>query len=428
MRVLSLSVIAVLLTAVTPGAEAPGVTLGINGRANATPTIAAADRFVAVVWGASLPAGATDVYAAVSRDGGRTFAQPVRVNDVDGSASLGGEQPPHVSLVRRAGHDPDIAVVWTAKSKEGTRLMVARSNDGGASFGPAAPIEGGIASGNRGWESTTVDRDGHVVAMWLDHRETAASASSPPMQHEGHDHGKMNMPKADGAARAQLSKLYFARVDDPSSAKAVTGGVCYCCKTAVATGPDGSIYAAWRHVYPGNIRDIAFTLSRDGGRTFAAPLRVSDDRWELDGCPENGPSIAVDARNAVHVVWPTLVSSQAKDGEPTLGLFYAATRDGQRFSARRRIATDGVPRHPQLVVTGDNELIAAWDEEAGGGSRRVIMARAAPKSAGESVTFAREVVSGATRADYPVIAATTGAVVIAWTSGAGNSVVHVERR
>jgi len=34
-------------------------------------------------------------------------------------------------------------------------------------------------------------------------------------------------------------------------------------------------FAAWRHVYPGNIRDIAFTVSRDGGRTlrnrFASP-------------------------------------------------------------------------------------------------------------------------------------------------------------
>jgi hypothetical protein len=284
--------------------HSPGVALGIKGRANATPTIAAAGRFVAVVWGASLPAEATDVYAAVSRESGRTFAVPVRVNDVTGEASLGGEQPPHVSLVRRGGRDPEIAVVWTAKTKEGTRLLVARSIDGGASFGNAAPIAGGVASGNRGWESTTVDRDGHIVTIWLDRRETAtAGGSTSPMQHEGHDHGKMGAPKADGSGRALLSTLFFARLDDPASAQAVTCGVCYCCTTAVASGPGGSIYAAWRHVYPGNIRDIAFTLSRDGGRTFAAPVRVSDDRWALDGCPENGPAIAVDARNAVHVVW-----------------------------------------------------------------------------------------------------------------------------
>jgi hypothetical protein len=54
------------------------VVLGIGGRANATPSIAASGNFVSVVWGASTDAGATDVYASVSRDGGRTFDTPVR--------------------------------------------------------------------------------------------------------------------------------------------------------------------------------------------------------------------------------------------------------------------------------------------------------------------------------------------------------------
>ena len=41
----------------------------------------------------------------------------------------------------------------------------------------------------------------------------------------------------------------------------VTGGVCYCCKTAIAAGPADTLYLAWRHVYPGNMRDMAFTVS-----------------------------------------------------------------------------------------------------------------------------------------------------------------------
>jgi hypothetical protein len=119
------------------------------------------------------------------------------------------------------------------------------------------------------------------------------------MHHEGQDHTGQ-APKTDGAAKAELSKLYFSRLDGSGDPRALTGGVCYCCKTAVAAGPNGSLYAAWRHVYPGNIRDIAFTVSRDNGRTFAAPLRVSDDHWVLDGCPENGPAMAIDGRDRVH--------------------------------------------------------------------------------------------------------------------------------
>ena len=138
--------------------------------------------------------------------------------------------------------------------------------------------------------------------------------------------------RTDGVARAQLSKLFFGRLSSPGSARALTGGVCYCCKTAIATGSDGSIHAAWRHVYPGNIRDIAFTMSADGGRSFTPPVRVSEDRWVLDGCPENGPAIAVDASRRIHVVWPTLIPGRTPTSEPTLGLFYA--RHGTGVSSR----------------------------------------------------------------------------------------------
>jgi hypothetical protein len=139
--------------------------------------------------------------------------------------------------------------------------------------------------------------------------------------------------RGDGAERAQLSKLFFARMDDPQSVRSVTGGVCYCCKTALTTGPDGSIYAAWRHVYPGNRRDIAFAVSRDRGRTFGSPVRVSEDQWQLDGCPENGPTIALDSSSRVHVLWPTLITAS---GQETLALYHAVSRDGRTFSRRAR--------------------------------------------------------------------------------------------
>ena len=49
------------------------VTLSIAGRTNANPSIAAAGDAVGIVWAASVPDGGTDVYCAVSRDGGRSF-------------------------------------------------------------------------------------------------------------------------------------------------------------------------------------------------------------------------------------------------------------------------------------------------------------------------------------------------------------------
>ena len=135
------------------------------------------------------------------------------------------------------------------------------------------------------------------------------------------------------------------------------------------------LVAAWRHVYPGDLRDIAFAISRDGGRSFSAPSRVSEDGWAINGCPDDGPALVVDAGGVTHIVWPTVIAGD----EPVGALFYASTRDGQRFTPRVRIPTLGSPKpmHPQMALAADGTLVVAWDELIDG--RRV--AAAAPAHA-----------------------------------------------
>jgi len=402
-----------LALAGTLSAAGGSIELGVKGRGNATPTIAAEGSFVAVAWGGTEKSGATDVFLAVSRDGGRSFGAPVRVNNVEGDARLNGEQPPHVALVPRAGHDPAIVVVWTTKGTAGTKLLQTRSNDGGKSFPAAPPVPGTEAPGNRGWQAIAVEPGGRVDAVWLDHREMASDSS---MAASHHDHAGS---KPDGVAMAQKSKLFFASLDGATAPHAVTGGVCYCCKTALVGGAGGSIYAAWRHVYPGNLRDMAFTQSRDGGRTFTPPVRISEDKWMLEGCPDDGPSMTVDATKRIHVVWPTLVSGEGKDAEPTIALFYATSTDGRQFTARQRIPAEGVPHHPRIAVNAAGALTVVWDESAAG-TRRIAMAQAAANP-GAPPQFRRQALTNGGAAIYPAIAVTADAVVTAWTSGASES-------
>jgi hypothetical protein len=402
---------------------APSRTLAVVGRSNATPSIASDGEFVTITWGASTPSGATDVYAAVSRDGGRTFGAPVHVNDADGSARLNGEQPPRVAVRGTA-----ITVVWTAKGANGTRIMQSSSKDGGQTFGKSAPVPGSDASGNRGWENAVADRSGRVYAVWLDHRELAQQDGAVSASH--HDHsGQASATtaadqKPDGVAMAQRSKLSVTSLDGAVEPRAITGGVCYCCKTAVATGANGSVFAAWRHVYPGNIRDIAFAASRDSGKTFGAPLRVSEDKWVLEGCPDDGPAMAVDAKNRVHIVWPTLIT-EGPTGEPTIALFYAMSVDGTRFTPRKRIPTEGMPHHPQMAIGADGALTVAWDEGANG-TRRAAVALTTVDGAAGGAPLVRTLL--ADTAVYPVVAAAGGATIAAWTSGASsNSTIQVRR-
>lgn len=414
--------------------------LTVAGRSSAFPSVDARGSFVAVAWGATRE-GASDVMVAVSRDGGRTFGTPVRASDDATRASLGGEQPPRVVVLParassgEASRDLGVAVVWSMKTPGGTRLMQARSADGGRSFGRPALVTGTDAPGNRGWHSVTTDAQGRVVVVWLDHRALATPASGTAGAAHEHDHAAMQAAGAGAAgsgdsaartaasvARAQQSKLYVAVADDPSSVRAVADGVCYCCRTSVTTMDDGGIVAAWRHVYAGNFRDIALTISRDRGRTFSAPARVSEDGWSIDGCPENGPTVVTQGAR-IHVIWPTVVSVPGR--EPEMRLFHASSTDGLHFTARQQVPTVGTPRHVQATLVGSS-LALAWDEEANG-SRRVAAATGTTAADG-TVRFTRRVVADDARHSYPVIATTTDGAIVAWASGpSAESTVRVAR-
>src|SRR4051812_45171192 len=154
-------------------------TISVPGRASTNVSVAASGDIVAIVWAAAVPSGQTDIFASTSSDAARTFGAPVHVNDVDGDARVSGEQPPRVVLVaRKQGQAPSIVVVWTAKGAAGTKMLQARSEDGGRTFGRSAVVPGGDAAGNRGWESLTVGPTGAVDALWLDHRDMT--------EHQGH--------------------------------------------------------------------------------------------------------------------------------------------------------------------------------------------------------------------------------------------------
>jgi hypothetical protein len=221
---------------------------------------------------------------------------------------------------------------------------------------------------------------------------------------------------------AQRSALYTSIVGRPGSVRIITTGVCYCCKTAMATGGKGELFAAWRQVYPGSVRDIAASVSKDGGRTFAPPIKVSDDGWVLNGCPDDGPALAIGKASAVHVVWPTVVT--AAGGAGTLQLFYATSVDGRTFTPRQRIPTDGVPHHPQIAVAVDGRVVIAWDE-SGKGEKRVAFAHGLPDATGR-VQLARFPVAAA--GAYPAVVSTADGVIAAWTSGTGSgTTIQVER-
>lgn len=379
--------VAALAAAPAPAPDAPaGVRLGVSGRRNTGAALAADGASVVVAW-AAVSDAATDVYAAFSNDGGASFGPPVRVNDVPGDARMSGEQAPRVTLGR------GVQVVWL--SRQGIRAATAAP--GSTRFAPAVTVNAAGLKGMRGWQSLALDAAGRPHVAWLDGR------------------GEGGAPVSLGGGRAGMRQDLFQAVgkgDGTFAETRVATDVCFCCKTSVAAGADGSVYVAWRHIYPPNLRDIAVARSGDGGTTFGPPARVSEDGWAIDGCPDDGPSIAVGARGIVHVAWPTLVSKDADKG-----IFYSWSHDGRTFAPRVRL-DEGAPggaAHPSLALAG-GRVVVAWEQQGGDGPR--VFARAIvgdPTSAASAPRLEPVSALGTASASYPVVAATGEAVLAAWT-------------
>ncbi len=372
-----------------PASASTDASLGVPQRANSTPWVAAAGSFVAVTWAAAAN-GKGDIFVATSRDGGRTFAMPVRVNAAEGTARISGEIAPRVAVSAGAGKEPIVTVTWNAK--EPAAIRTARSRDGGRTFVEEKQLQKAGAIGDRGWQAATLDSRGRLHAIWLDHRAMAAGKG------EG-DHSP-HKGEHDGVAMAQRSALYYAA--DGAAERELFKGVCYCCKTAMATGPKGEIFAAWRHVFAGNMRDMAFTMSRDGGKTFTPLTRVNQDGWSIQGCPDDGPAMAVDAKGTVHLVWPTVKNEQGV-------ILYSTSHDGTTFRAPVQLPTLGGPKpsHPQVAISGNGRVFVAWDEVRDGVRRAAIApvgGSAAPQVLGDATS-------------YPVMAATSSGLIAVWTSG-----------
>jgi hypothetical protein len=362
----------------------------IDGRSNGSPAVAAYGKRIAVVWTASTEA-ASDIYLSVSVDNGATFAPPVRVNDVEGDARASGEQPARVVM------DKTIHVVWPSKDDGRPVIRYARSTDDGRTFSKAATAAGGGLSGARGWHAAAIGYDGGMHLVWLDGRHAA------PHQHE---HGKPT-PKATAMRQAPRQDVFHAswKGDAARAENPVAANVCFCCKTAVVASGE-RVYVAWRHIFPGSIRDIAVARSDDNGVTFGAPARLSEDGWKLDACPDDGPAMAADTHGGVHVVWPTLVAGDP----PRKGIFYASRgHDEGTFTPRLRLDSgEADPSHPQIASDDHGNTAIVWDEHAGG-VRRIVLRPVSNGAAQTPQMFTGEGVS------YPVAAAAEGQWIVLWS-------------
>ena len=336
-----------------PTLDAP-VTLAAARAANPTVAVDSASGRVYVAWVQQAADSGWDVYLA-GGDAAGAFGVPVRVNDRAGEAMVATENPPQVVVTGDGG----VVVAWVTSLRPDSAgvadisVRLARSDDQGRSFGPAttfAGAPGGLSRANMYYD-LAAGPGATLYLGWLDlHWYTDTLA------HRHRDHVPDSVPVPE-------DRVEFRVAASHDGGRSFGAGVvldtvsCICCRTAVASGPDGRVHALWRHVFGGSVRDFLSARSDDGAASFAPPARVHEDGWVLNGCPDTGGDIVVDAAGVVHAAWYT--------GAPgRVGLWYARG-DGPAgaFGAPVALLPAGhlPPAHVKLAA-GGGRVFGIWED------------------------------------------------------------------
>src|SRR5262249_28898570 len=146
-----------------------------------------------------------------------------------------------------------------------------------------------------------------------------------------------------------------------------------------------------------------------GSAQFEAAVKVNREPWRFEGCPHDGPSLAL-AGGRLHVLW-----MDAHTGKRRV---YHASSVLADLKFTPHEVSPGLPGehgHPRLVASPDGTLHAVWDTSlkegpastTHGGAGGHALAR--PSGAGRAIVYAHSADGGAHFASARTVAPRAGA-------------------
>ncbi len=234
----------------------------------------------------------------------------------------------------------------------------------------AAALASGCAAAHRHADGKDTDRN----AMWQKSLARAPLAATAAFDARGRlwlanvDSGHVRVRHSDDRGQTFSAPV---RVNPEPERIAADGEN----RPKLGFGKHGEVYVSWTQSldvpFAGHVR---FAHSRDGGKTFSAPITVNDDRAPIS---HRFDSLIADGAGHVHLVWLDKRAKDAAGGAYAgIALYHAVSTDGGKsFSANRKLAdhtceccrialvldTDGVPaalwRHVFDKDTRDHALL-----------------------------------------------------------------------
>ncbi|HVP02494.1 MAG TPA: sialidase family protein [Solirubrobacteraceae bacterium] len=400
--------------------------------------------------------------AALTGCGGSGGRAATGVRTIGASARVApGRNTSFMSAIADARHGR-VYATWSRSLGEKTRVYVAASTDGGRTFG--APVWMAHDDG-AGMPSLRVDDAGRVYVTWthfdLAHLLDPKNAYSNPSWQvlaRSDDAGRtfttpvaVTTERRGGSAFGALSVapdghtvsafwLDYLPVFDPrhravgrDAARALVatsrdGGrtfaapvvvdrtSCVCCEPYGYTVDGRTAFALrdWQHgTARADIRDIA--VVQDAAAGWTAPQHVHDDHFLLHHCPSVGPAVAVDDHGLEHVAWWTGASGRA-------GYWYATRRGDGSFSAPVPVERHPVAPNENNATLALDDTGTAWTATVGHGEFDASGNELKAPNAVKVYAIApdgrvREVPAAEMSGAYPQLATLPGTLVEVWNDG-----------
>jgi hypothetical protein len=272
------------------------------------------------------------IYVQHSSDEGKTYSAPSIVNRAPEKIAAHAENRAKIQL-DNAGN---IYISWTQSfNKPYTgNIRFSRSVDGGQSFSQPITVNDDLQEISHRFDSMVVSDDGKVFISWLDKRDQQAA--------------KDNQQEYIGGA------LYYRYSADQgktfSKNMNLSDNACVCCRIAMALDNNNLPVIAWRDIYGNDvnnqIRDHSLLTFRSALKP-AKKIRLSNEQWNIDGCPHHGPALDVDGNNVVHSTW-----FNDTDGEYVL--FYGNSAGD--YNAMGFGQADKQSAHPYVLTLNQNAM------------------------------------------------------------------------
>jgi len=215
------------------------------------------------------------MYVDVSIDSGKTFSLPVQVNSFEQKISAWPENPPAIEI----SPSGRINILYYADENQKSTSFFTYSDDNGQTFSSPSLISDHAQSAMHYMDKMLVDKENNVYLFWHDTR------------HESH-----NKELGNG-----VLSIYYSIIKPSGNPELnntfLSNGICSCCRTATTFSNNGKPVVFARMVYKDGVRDHALIRMIDDD-TWLKPQRVTNDNWDVEACPEHGPSISIDDKIA----------------------------------------------------------------------------------------------------------------------------------